>query len=87
MYLNTLNVAEIGTVCDIPFLQSLARFLWKKTFSLAVNEFWKRPVYDILIFSYHLSAPTALLRLNGEVWAIVSVKLGKETVNVESDER
>ena len=36
------------------------------------------------IFSYQRSPPTARLRLKGEVWARVTVKLGKETLRVES---
>ena len=44
MYLNSENVAEMGTVCDMPLRQSFTRLFLKNTFSLAVSEFWKRPL-------------------------------------------
>ena len=49
-----------------------------------MREFWKIPEYDILIFSYQRSAPTARLRLNGDNCDIVTVRFGNDTVSVES---
>ena len=76
MYWKRLNVAETGTEWRMPFAQS--------SFCLAVKLFWNEPVYDILIFSYQRSAPTARLRLNGAICDSDRVKFGNDTERVES---
>ena len=84
IYLNRLNVAEIGTWWVMPLRQSFTRLFLKNWSCFAVSEFWKRPEYDSLIFSYHFSSPTACLRLKGANCDIVSVKFGNDTLTVES---
>ncbi len=84
MYLNSENVAVIGTECLMPLRQSLIRLFLKNTFCCAVSEFWNCPLYDSLIFSYHRSPPTERLRLNGAVCDMVTVRLGNDTESVES---
>ena len=68
----------------IPLRQSFIRLFLKNTFCLAVSELLNTPEYDILIFSYHFSAPTATLRLNGAICERVTVTFGNDTARVES---
>ena len=84
MYWKRLNVAETGTEWRMPFAQSFTRLFLKNSFCLAVKLFWNEPVYDILIFSYQRSAPTARLRLNGAICDSDRVKFGNDTERVES---
>ena len=74
----------MGMEWRMPLRQSLMRLFLKKTFCLAVSEFWNWPWYDRRIFSYHFSAPTARLRLKGLTCDSEMLKLGKETLRVES---
>ena len=83
MYFRMLNVADTGMECRMPLRQSLIRLFLKNMFCFDVREFWNWPEYDSLIFSYHFSSPTALLRLNGATWLIVTVMFGNDTVSVE----
>ena len=65
MYFNKLKLADTGMECLIPFLQSLVNEDDNNLFSFVSMLLAKDPEYDMVIFSYQRSFPTAFFLLKG----------------------